>query len=86
MPTQPSEELLQALIESYEESGVSVALVSPIEQRHPRILMVQTMQEIIEVWVYLWTLTHGGGSKRPADEFRILALEEAVQNGLGYRS
>lgn len=71
MPTFAPGNLLQALLLSYEESGATATVISPETQRHPRILLVQTPQQVIEVWVYLWTLTHGGGAKRPLDEFRI---------------
>ena len=71
MPVYPSEEILQRVIQSFEESGASALLVSPLEQRHPRVFAVQVGGQAVEIWVYIWTLTHGGGYKRPVDEYRI---------------
>ena len=33
--------------------------------------MIKSGRNSFELWVYIWTLTHGGGVKRPRDEYRI---------------
>jgi putative restriction endonuclease len=71
MPTLPSEALLVKVEQAFEESGAYAVLFSPPQQRHPRVLIVQANNQNIEMWVYIWTLTHGGGRKRPVDEYRI---------------
>ena len=71
MPSFRTEDLLQQLLNSFEESGANAVLISPLEQRHPRVFVVQSGDKVEQIWVYMWTLTHGGGYRRPHDEFRI---------------
>jgi putative restriction endonuclease len=33
--------------------------------------VVQRGRTVFELWTYIWTLTHGGGTARPRDEYRI---------------
>jgi putative restriction endonuclease len=62
--------LVSTLLRAFEESGVSAVLISTAEG-HPRRFLVPVGGELVEFWIYAWTLTHGGGARRPADEYRI---------------
>ncbi len=70
MPTVPAAQLAQAIINSLEESGASAVLISG-RQRHPLKFLVQANSRSFQLWVYVWTLTHGGGAARPENEYRI---------------
>ena len=71
MPTLSSDSLLAKIEQAFDNSGAYAVLSSSPQQRHPRSFIVQTNNQITEVWIYIWTLTHGGGRKRPVDEYRI---------------
>jgi putative restriction endonuclease len=64
-------DLVQPLLNAFDESGAPAVLLSSRSQRHPRQFVTQIGGEVVEIWVYIWTLTHGGGIKRPANEYRI---------------
>lgn len=64
-------DLVQALFNAFDDCGAPAVLTSPRTQRHPRQFVTQVGTDVVEVWVYIWTLTHGGGAKRPANEYRI---------------
>ena len=70
MPQLDPSSLVAALIAAFDENNAVAHLVS-IASRNPRRLIVQSESNTIEVWAYIWTLTHGGGAARPKDEFRI---------------
>ncbi|VAW41316.1 hypothetical protein MNBD_CHLOROFLEXI01-3224 [hydrothermal vent metagenome] len=70
MPRLPTPILLKSITESLAESRASAVLVSP-PSKNPRRFVVQTGQNMFELWVYVWTLTHGGGAARPKNEYRI---------------
>jgi putative restriction endonuclease len=57
-------------LEALAESNVNAVLVSD-PRRNPRRIQVHTSHERVDLWVYVWTLTHGGGAARPASEYRI---------------
>lgn len=63
-------QLNQAILDAIQESGANGSLVSRPEL-NPRKLVVQSGSVLSEIWVYVWTLTHGGGSARPKNEYRI---------------
>ncbi len=71
MPIFPPDDLLAKVERAFEESGADTVLLSPVQQRHPRVFLLQYANQSMEVWLYIWTLTHGGGPKRPAREYRI---------------
>lgn len=63
-------QIVAAIEDAFTEAGASAALVS--EKRiHPRRFYVVAGEMSFPVWIYIWTLTHGGGSARPVDEYRI---------------
>jgi len=69
MPAIDAPRLVNAILDALQDSGASGILVSPLRQ-HPRRFIVETEAGGIEVWVYAWTLTHGGRPSLP-DEYRI---------------
>ena len=69
MPAVRTNVLVDAILDAYQDSGVSGLLLSA-PSRHPRRFAVQTSSGSVEVWVYAWTLTHGGRPSLP-DEYRI---------------
>lgn len=63
-------QIIAAIEEAFTEAGASAALIS--EQRvHPRRFYIVAGESSFPVWIYIWTLTHGGGTARPRDEYRI---------------
>jgi putative restriction endonuclease len=70
MPQVNPKILVDAILDALAESGASGVLISSIKG-NPRRFVVQTGQDMFELWVYIWTLTHGGGPARPKDEYRI---------------
>ena len=70
MPALPAKELIKVIQDAFTDSVASAFLVSEIRQ-HPRRLYVTTGEGSFPVWIYIWTLTHGGGSARPRNEYRI---------------
>lgn len=63
-------EILTAIEDAFTESAASAVLIS--ERRdHPRRFYIVAGEASFPVWIYVWTLTHGGGAARPTDEYRI---------------
>ena len=60
MPALSPSEIVQAIIDGLDESDASSVLISPL-RGHPRRFVVQFGRNMFELWVYIWTLTHGGG-------------------------
>lgn len=69
MPAADPATLVSAILDAFQDSGASGILISSLHQ-HPRRFVVETESGGIEVWVYAWTLTHGGRPSLP-DEYRI---------------
>lgn len=69
MPAIRPNDLVDAILDAFQESGTSGLLLSS-PSRHPRKFLVQTETGNVEVWTYAWTLTHGGRPSLP-DEYRI---------------
>ena len=70
MPRFPTRLLLKSVTDALAESGASAVFVSPAN-KNPRRFIVQSIYGSFELWVYIWTLTHGGGKARPKNEYRI---------------
>ena len=70
MPSLPTSRLIQAVLDAFDASG-NVAVLASSAETNPRHFIVQSTQGVVDVWVYIWTLTHGGGAARPRDEYRI---------------
>ena len=69
MPAMDPLKLVNAILDAFQDSGTSGVLVSSLRQ-HPRRFLVESETGGIEVWIYVWTLTHGGRPSLP-DEYRI---------------
>jgi putative restriction endonuclease len=68
-PVQPVE-LVQAILDAVEESGYSSLLMSS-QRTHPRKFAISAPDSTaLSLWVYAWTLTHGGRESLP-NEYRI---------------
>jgi putative restriction endonuclease len=70
MPALAPSLLVRAVNRAFDEGDASAILVSDV-RGNPRRFLVQHQRHTIEVWIYIWTLTHGGGAARPEDEYRI---------------
>ncbi|MEI2609381.1 MAG: hypothetical protein V9G20_12195 [Candidatus Promineifilaceae bacterium] len=70
MPQLPTPILLKSITDAFAENNASAVLISA-PRHNPRRYVVQTGENMFEMWVYIWTLTHGGGSARPQNEYRI---------------
>jgi len=62
--------LLSGILNSFREDGWRVLILNDIKY-HPFILRISKNNESHSVRIYIWNLTHGGGSARPVDEYRI---------------
>jgi len=67
MPALPPEEIVQAIEEAFTDSAASAVLVSQ-PRTNPRRFYVVAGEVSFSAWIYLWTLTHGGGPARPVDD------------------
>lgn len=70
MPALSPRILAQAIEDAFTDSVASAVLVSEL-RTNPRRFYVRAGEASFPVWLYIWTLTHGGGSARPIDEYRI---------------
>lgn len=70
MPALPPKQIVQAIEDAFTESVASAVLVSS-GMKNPRRFYIVAGEASFPVWIYLWTLTHGGGSARPVNEYRI---------------
>lgn len=70
MPALPSAEIVRAIESAFTESSAAALLVSQ-PRTHPRRFYITAGESSFPVWIYIWTLTHGGGAARPKDEYRI---------------
>jgi putative restriction endonuclease len=69
MPAVAPRVLVDAILDAISESGGQAALMSEL-RAHPRIFRVSDSGIAFDLWVYVWTITHGGAT-RSADEYRI---------------
>lgn len=70
MPAASPKIIVQAIINAFEEGNASAFLLSS-GPGNPRQFIVQQSNQTFSVWMYVWTLTHGGGVARPVNEYRI---------------
>lgn len=70
MPAISPAQLNRALIDAWSEQN-AIAINTSGLRGNPRHYAIQAGAEHFPVWVYIWTLTHGGGSARPELEFRV---------------
>ncbi len=70
MPLLTKEQLLERVGSAIIESGWKVLYLN---DSHPFRLAMYREAESHKLLVYIWNVTHGGGSARPIDEYRIQA-------------
>lgn len=70
MPAVSSKLIVNELIDAIQQSGGVAAYVSETVRTHPRKFFVSFLGNTYSLWVYIWTLTHGGRVSLP-DEYRI---------------
>jgi putative restriction endonuclease len=70
MPALSAAQIVSAIENAFTDAGATATYIK--ERRfHPRRFYVVSGRESFPVWIYIWTLTHGGGAARPAAEYRI---------------
>lgn len=64
--------LVDSILEAIRQSSGSGAYISPSVRTHPepRCFLVRYLGDTFSIWVYIWTLTHGGRVTLP-NEYRI---------------
>ncbi len=70
MAALPPKQIVAAITDAFTETGASAVLISD-ERSHPRRFYIVAGESSFPLWIYIWTLTHGGGTARPRDEYRI---------------
>ena len=70
MPAVSPAELVNAVLHAIQKSGGTGFYVSASSATHPREFLVQYLEDTTSLWVYIWTLTHGGRPSLP-EEYRI---------------
>lgn len=69
MAALPPAEIIDAIVSAFVDSGAQAHLSSAI-RTHPRKFLVIEKDSAYPVWIYIWTITHGGAT-RSAEEYRI---------------
>ena len=62
--------MVNAIMDGFRQSGGAAFFVSENLQTQPRQFLVEYLGSSFSVWIYIWTLTHGGRDTLP-DEYRI---------------
>jgi len=70
MPAVSPNIIVSALLDAVQQSGGAGIYVSGTDRTHPRKFLIQYLNQPLSLWVYIWTLTHGGRVNLP-DEYRI---------------
>lgn len=70
MPAIQPRHFISAILDAIQQSGGTGAYVSESDRVHPRKFVVTHNGEMFSLWVYIWTLTHGGRRSLP-NEYRI---------------
>lgn len=70
MAALPPKQIVSAIADAFTETGASAVLISD-ERAHPRRFHIVAGESSFPVWIYIWTLTHGGGAARSPNEYRI---------------
>lgn len=75
--------LISRVTNALREAGCALIYFSEPSD-HPACFGVARGERHVRLRIYIWNLTHGGGSARPADEFRIqiTGIEEFTQEPL----
>jgi len=70
MPAVSPTLIVNEIIDAVQQSGGIATYVSESTRTHPRKFIVNYQGQNYSLWVYIWTLTHGGRPSLP-DEYRI---------------
>ena len=70
MPAVRASILVNSILDAIRQSGGTGIYVSTVEQVHPRKFKVNYDGRTFSIWVYIWTLTHGGRPSLP-HEYRV---------------
>ena len=70
MPAASAKEIVTAILNAFREAGATAYYVSDRLRSHPREFQVSLNGRNHSVWIYIWSLTHGGRVSLP-DEYRI---------------
>lgn len=70
MPALSAALMSAAIEDAFTDAGASAVLISE-RREYPRRFYVSAGEASFPVWIYIWTLTHGGGAARHANEYRI---------------
>lgn len=70
MPAVSPSLIVNEIVEAIQQSGGVAAYVSKTTRTHPRKFIISYLGTTYSLWVYIWTLTHGGRVSLP-DEYRI---------------
>ena len=83
MAATTSGEIVNALLRAIEESGYPAAFLNNQLTGNPKKFAISLPEnKAVGVWVYIWTLTHGGRASLP-DEYRIQMTSRVQMNPLG---
>ena len=81
MPRLSKPQLLSTIVSSISRSGWKFLYIS---DQHPFLIQVYRGDESFRIKVYVWNLTHGGGTARPVDEYRIqITGVESIETEVG---
>jgi putative restriction endonuclease len=70
MPALKHDEIVSAIVDAFSEAGAAAVSVPGVPP-HPKKFYITTSAPTFPLWIYAWTLTHGGGRARPEHEYRI---------------
>jgi putative restriction endonuclease len=70
MPAVNPYTIVNEILDAIHQSGGVAAYVSETTRIHPRKFVISYGDQTYSIWVYIWTLTHGGRVSLP-NEFRI---------------
>lgn len=86
MPAVSPSTIVNEILDAIHQSGGVAAYVSETTRTHPRKFVISYNDRTYSLWVYIWTLTHGGRVSLP-NEFRIQMTSGAsplAENPNGY--
>ncbi len=86
MPAVSPRELVQAIFSATQDSGYSSVLLSPLREQPRKFVFKSPDVTNFNLWVYAWTLTHGGRPSLP-HEYRIqmtTVRSPLADNAMGY--
>jgi putative restriction endonuclease len=63
-------DLLDRIVQAINDDGWNVLYISDTTF-HPFRIKIYKNKESYNIRIYIWNLTHGGGTQRPADEYRV---------------